>query len=815
LTLGSATKRIRLGLLLVVLLLAAGCGNARSVPAGRTAVTINIGPARIAAVAGARLTAASSVPQSIVNVRITITAPDMAKIERVDAVAGRTEISESFEVPNGKNRHFVVEGMDDMGYVLYHGEIYANLEGSPVSLAIMMVSSDPLPPVFGGLSKVGGATTTSLALSWDAASDEVSPPDTIQYLIYMATSSGGENYGAPVFTTDPGVTSFTVVGLSPGTKYYFVVRAMDEKGNVDTNSVEFSATTGGSSDSQPPAFGGLISATSTSPSTAALFWGAATDNVSSSSNMIYLVFVATTAGGEDFANPSLVTAAGATSTTVSGLKPDTTYYFVVRAKDEAGNVDNNTVEKSVKTPLPQDTTPPVFAGLVSATALSPTTGGLVWNAAIDDQSASSSIVYLVYMTASSGGENYASPSFVSAPGATSYAVAGLLPNTTYYFVVRAKDEAGNVDTNVVEKSITTPPPPDTIPPYFVGLHSATVSGTNVSLDWRPASDNVAIGGYLVFVSMTPGGEDFASPFATAGPAATSITVAMPKGGTTYYFIVRAQDTSGNTDSNTVEKSATTDIFVSAATGSDTTGIGTPASPFMTITKALGVSAGKPGLTINVAPGTYNPALGEIFPLNFSGTSGRTLNCSPGNSTITSAGSGQSAISGGPETTIRNCTIDGQNATLNCAELGATETLTGNTIVNCSQFGVVVAGGSPEITGNTITGNSVGIEVLSDAGGLNITGNNIYYNDAGIEVSGGNPRINNNRLYCNTINDNLVIAPAIAVVIDARDNSWDNDPPWINYLYSSCYSNLDICRVYPTPDPDWTGATQDPDHCWVP
>jgi len=165
--------------------------------------------------------------------------------------------------------------------------------------------------------------------------------------------------------------------------------------------------------------------------------------------------MSTTSGGENFAMPSFTTTPGATSFNVTGLNPDTVYYFVVRAMDEAGNIDTNNVEMSARTLTPADVTPPTFGGLVSATAVSPTEINLQWNPASDNRSAAAKIVYLIYMSTTSGGENFAIPSFTTTEGATSFTANGLTPNTTYYFVGRARDEAGNMDTNTVEKSATT------------------------------------------------------------------------------------------------------------------------------------------------------------------------------------------------------------------------------------------------------------------------------------------------------------------------------------------------------------------------
>lgn len=453
-------KKLLAILILVLLTININCGGGGGTSTsitGKTSVTINLGETRTASRAnGGLLSASSTIPSNIASIRFVISAPDMATIERIVSVAGRTSVTESFEISNGANRHFMVEAMDASGNVLFRGETFASLDGSPLILVIVMVSTDVTPPVFSGLFSIDSITTTSMTLSWAAATDNVTPQGSIQYLIYVSTTRGGENFATPNFTTASGATSFNIPGLNPDTLYYFVVRAMDEAGNIDANNVEMPARTLTPPDVTPPTFGGLVSATAASSTSMSLQWNSASDNRSAPAAIVYLVYMSTTSGGENFAVPSFITTAGASSFSVPGLTPNTTYYFVVRARDEAGNIDTNTVEKSAKTLMPPDTTPPTFGGLVSATAISPTVITLQWNAASDNVTSAANIVYVVCMSTTSGGENLSVPNFTTLPGVTSFSVTGLSSDTTFYFIVRAKDEAGNIDTNTVEKSATTP-----------------------------------------------------------------------------------------------------------------------------------------------------------------------------------------------------------------------------------------------------------------------------------------------------------------------------------------------------------------------
>lgn len=206
-------------------------------------------------------------------------------------------------------------------------------------------------------------------------------------------------------------------------------------------------------DVAPPVFSGAAAAAS-APNSITVSWKAATDDQTPAAQLTYQVYQSATAGGENYAAPTYTTLAGATSYAIGQLPINTTYYFVVRARDAAGNVDSNKAEVSATTPAVSDMQAPSFTGLGSATASS--TGiTLTWTAASDNVSAAGQIVYLIYQATTAGGESYATPSYTTAPGATSYAVANLNPNTTYYFVVRARDAAGNIATSTVEKSATT------------------------------------------------------------------------------------------------------------------------------------------------------------------------------------------------------------------------------------------------------------------------------------------------------------------------------------------------------------------------
>jgi hypothetical protein len=111
----------------------------------------------------------------------------------------------------------------------------------------------------------------------------------------------------------------------------------------------------------------------------------------------------------------------------------------------------------------RDRTPPMFAGLKSATTCIPGPVGdgermssfrLVWPAAKDNVTPASRIAYDVYRATSPGAENFSRPTYTTRRGATAFVTPPLPSNATmtYYFVVRARDLAGNRDRNRRERT---------------------------------------------------------------------------------------------------------------------------------------------------------------------------------------------------------------------------------------------------------------------------------------------------------------------------------------------------------------------------
>jgi hypothetical protein len=76
-----------------------------------------------------------------------------------------------------------------------------------------------------------------------ALGDDISPPSAIKYRVYAATASGGQNFASATAETSPGAIRATLRGLQGGTRYWLVVRAVDQAGREDLNRFEVEAET--------------------------------------------------------------------------------------------------------------------------------------------------------------------------------------------------------------------------------------------------------------------------------------------------------------------------------------------------------------------------------------------------------------------------------------------------------------------------------------------------------------------------------------------------------------------------------------------
>ncbi len=208
---------------------------------------------------------------------------------------------------------------------------------------------DTTAPSAPGSPTVLTATTSSIALSWPAASDNVGVAG---YSVYRD--------GTAVGTTAE--TAYTVSGLSCGTTYRLSVDAYDRAGNRSP-AVSISAPTASCApnpppppgDSTPPSQPSGLAQVATAATTATVSWQASTDNVGVSGYGVYQGSVR-------------VGQTNQTSYTLGGLACGNTYGVAIDAVDAAGNRSTQATMYVTTSacseppppppPPPSDTTPP-------------------------------------------------------------------------------------------------------------------------------------------------------------------------------------------------------------------------------------------------------------------------------------------------------------------------------------------------------------------------------------------------------------------------------------------------------------------------
>jgi chitodextrinase len=139
------------------------------------------------------------------------------------------------------------------------------------------------------------------------------------------------------------------------------------------------------------------------------------------------------------------------SVTVTGLVPNTTYWFAIKTADEVPNWSAISNIISRTTLAAPDTIRPARVANLAVSGTTETTAALSWTAVGDDSLTGAAAAYdLRYSTSPITAANWASATQVSgepAPGspgaAQAHTVTGLSRQTTYYFALVVTDDAGN------------------------------------------------------------------------------------------------------------------------------------------------------------------------------------------------------------------------------------------------------------------------------------------------------------------------------------------------------------------------------------
>jgi fibronectin type 3 domain-containing protein len=292
-------------------------------------------------------------------------------------------------VKNGTKYFYEVSAVDATG----EGPNSAEVSATPAAPA-------QAPPAPANLGATAG--NAQVALTWGASTGATA------YHVKRSTVSGAETQIAA-----QSGTSYTDTTVTNGTKYFYVVSAVNATGE-SANSNEVNATPAAPAQA-PPAPTSLAAAAGNAQ--VALTWNASTGATSYHAKR-------STASGTETQIAAPTTNSFTDTTATNGTK----YFYVVSAVNATGeSANSNEVSATPTAPAQAPPTPTNLAATASNAQVA-----LMWNASTGATSYN-------LKRSTTNGSGYAT---VSSPTAASYADTSVTNGTTYYYVVSAVNASG-------------------------------------------------------------------------------------------------------------------------------------------------------------------------------------------------------------------------------------------------------------------------------------------------------------------------------------------------------------------------------------
>lgn len=210
------------------------------------------------------------------------------------------------------------------------------------------------------------------------------------------------------------------------------------------------------------------------------------------------------------------------------LFPGTPYTYTVYAINKSGKVSDPSVPLEVYTLGEKDTTPPNVPPNVRVTKQTETELDFAWDVPDDNE-----VVNGYFLECFDESMQW---SIRGTTNLTTVAIGNLPTGLHWKFHVKAHDPSGNYSEYSDWVYADTVAPPADVEPPSIPVNLKVVAGQNsLTLSWDPATDNIAVSGYNVFINSIGS--------KTSG---TSYAFQNLSPGTVYHLAVSAYDAAGNT-----------------------------------------------------------------------------------------------------------------------------------------------------------------------------------------------------------------------------------------------------------------------------